>query len=69
MTAQDDYAACIHHWIIESPDGVESPGTCQKCGAERTFANYIPQVAWSNTFGRPKQKQRNGANDPLGETT
>ena len=31
---------CVHHWIIESPDGRrQSPGTCRKCGAEGSSSN------------------------------
>lgn len=32
---------CVHHWIIETGSGGSSPGTCQKCGAEKAFQNYI----------------------------
>lgn len=31
-------ATCVHHWVVESPDGRrELPGKCKKCGLERLF--------------------------------
>jgi len=31
---------CIHHWIIDPPDGPVSKGVCKICGAEEEFDNY-----------------------------
>lgn len=31
---------CAHHWIIESPNGPISAGTCKKCGATKEFENW-----------------------------
>ena len=36
--SEDD--PCAHHWLIESPDGETSRGTCRLCGASREFLNY-----------------------------
>ena len=33
-------AACVHHWVIESPAGPTSRGCCSLCGAENDFPNY-----------------------------
>lgn len=33
---------CVHHWLIEPPEGMESEGTCRKCGATDIFPNLIP---------------------------
>lgn len=30
---------CIHHWIIDSPNGSTSYGRCKKCGAVAEFVN------------------------------
>jgi NMD protein affecting ribosome stability and mRNA decay len=30
-----------HYWIIETPNGTQSYGGCQKCGAEKIFSNWI----------------------------
>ncbi len=37
----DEVVACTHHWIIETPEGPVSKGTCRMCGAEREFSNSI----------------------------
>lgn len=30
--------ACIHHWIIETPNGQEQvQGACRRCGVRRQF--------------------------------
>ncbi len=33
---------CRHHWLIEAPNGMTSPGRCKVCGAERDFNNCSP---------------------------
>ena len=33
---------CKHHWVIETPNGLRSPGICLHCGALRTFRNNTP---------------------------
>ena len=30
---------CVHHWIIETPDGKTSSGKCRYCGLEKEFSN------------------------------
>jgi len=30
---------CAHHWVIETPSGPVSQGTCKVCGEEREFEN------------------------------
>ncbi|MFO8101453.1 MAG: hypothetical protein R6U37_04685 [Dehalococcoidia bacterium] len=43
---EKEYETCVHHWIIESPTGPVSKGTCKKCGAEKEFSNYFPYSKW-----------------------
>lgn len=31
---------CVHHWLIDPPEGPTSPARCQLCGAVREFQNY-----------------------------
>ncbi|MDY6893123.1 MAG: hypothetical protein SVO26_05340 [Chloroflexota bacterium] len=57
-TARTD---CVHHWIIESPEGPTSKGVCKYCGEERVFQNYVPYSSWeentvvlSETFDFPR---------------
>ena len=39
---------CIHHWVIEPPEGPFSKGKCLKCGEEKEFQNYFPHSTWEN---------------------
>ncbi|MCK9485165.1 MAG: hypothetical protein M0R73_00430 [Dehalococcoidia bacterium] len=40
---------CVHHWIIETPNGRESGGVCKRCGAHKSFSNSTEQVMWEQT--------------------
>jgi hypothetical protein len=42
-------ATCVHHWIIEAPNGRESTGRCKRCGIERAFTNSTEAVMWEQT--------------------
>ena len=30
---------CVHHWLVEPPEGRTSTGICSMCGAVREFSN------------------------------
>ncbi len=32
---------CIHHWLIETPDGPVSKGVCKYCREEKFFDNVL----------------------------
>jgi len=34
---------CVHHWIIEPPDGPTSKGVCKICGSIKEFENWKTQ--------------------------
>jgi len=40
---------CVHHWIIDAPNGRESTGVCKHCGAEKGFSNSTESVMWEQT--------------------
>lgn len=42
-------ARCVHHWIIEAPNGRESSGKCKRCGKHKDFANSAESVMWEQT--------------------
>jgi hypothetical protein len=42
-------ATCVHHWIIEAPNGRESTGRCKRCGIEKAFTNSTEAVMWEQT--------------------
>ena len=33
---------CVHHWILEEPNGVVGSGTCKKCHSTKSFRFYEP---------------------------
>src|SRR5690606_5923350 len=41
--------SCVHHWMIETPNGRESKGICKRCGASKEFSNSTDQVMWEQT--------------------
>ena len=46
---------CVHHWLIDTPNGPVSDGLCIKCGEEREFANWQP-----GTFHLDETEERAG---------
>jgi len=39
---------CIHHWLIESPNGNEYlRSVCKKCGEEKYLKAATDDVSWS----------------------
>ena len=38
--------ACLHQWMVATPNGPSSTGTCLMCGSEKEFPNYIEGSAW-----------------------
>lgn len=39
-------ADCIHHWVIEPPNGPFRPGMCKECHRLRSFRNALPGGEW-----------------------
>ena len=42
-------ATCVHHWLIDAPNGRESVGHCSRCGKVRSFTNSTEAVMWEQT--------------------
>ncbi|HLB24314.1 MAG TPA: hypothetical protein VJP07_09485 [Dehalococcoidia bacterium] len=40
-------AAHPHHWVIASPNGEYSTGSCKVCGKTRRFPNSADDNLWS----------------------
>ena len=50
MSEQEEMAIeCNHHWIIASPKGPVSGGTCKNCGAIREFRNSMTETGWDGS--------------------
>jgi len=43
--------SCVHHDMIEPPDGPTSIGRCRKCGRQKVY-----QTPYQSTYGNPQQK-------------
>ena len=46
---------CMHHWVIESPNGPTSQGVCKLCGALGEFRNSMPGSGWDR--GNPQARR------------
>ena len=40
---------CRHHWVIQRADGPISNGSCQICGENRKFKNYVESGTWGDS--------------------
>jgi len=40
---------CRHHWVIQPADGPVSNGSCQICGENRQFKNYVESATWGES--------------------
>ena len=46
-----------HHWLIESPNGPTSKGTCRLCGAVREFKNSVQITSWESDGSHATRNQ------------
>ena len=46
QTLTETQNGCPHHWIIETPGGPTSIGTCKLCGAKQEFRNSLSIAGW-----------------------
>ena len=53
---EDPSESCVHYWVIESPTGSFSKGSCKTCGAEKEFKNYIFYSPWETQEGKGVNK-------------
>ncbi len=44
MQTQSRQNDCVHHWIIDDPNGVYSFGRCTKCGLVKRFINNWEEI-------------------------
>lgn len=48
---------CVHHWVIEPPNGAVSQGSCKSCGEKKEFRNSFEYSSWyGNKSPGPKGK-------------
>ena len=59
MTDQNETITdCIHHWVIESPNGPVSQGVCKLCGLGSEFRNSIQETGWDRESQSSKKIKR-----------
>lgn len=51
--AQTEQPQHIHHWVVESPNGPFSIGTCS-CGESKEFRNSSEDSIWDRVEGRSR---------------
>ena len=49
---------CRHHWMIESPNGPTSVGTCKLCGMRAEFRNSMPGSGWDRESPQAKRMRQ-----------
>ncbi len=49
---------CMHHWLIESPNGPVSVGVCKICGEKGEFKNSIQGSGWDRENPQSKRARQ-----------
>ena len=65
----DGNAECIHHWVIDVPDGPLSKGLCRLCGEAREFRNYLESASgWDDdrSLGQGSLRERYPVSERVG---
>ena len=57
MTAEQP---CVHHFLLEPPNGPTSKGVCKKCGLEREFNNSESYSAYDDALTAKQKKASAG---------
>ena len=56
---------CVHHWVIDPPNGAISKGRCKVCGEEKEFRNSFEYSSWyGNKSPGAKGAPKGGAPAP-----
>ncbi len=59
---EESVSDCVHHWMIDSPNGPVSRGTCKVCGESSEFKNSIQGSGWDRESPRSKRARQAKAN-------
>ncbi len=72
VTSEQPEAAsdgCVHHWVIDPPNGAVSKGRCKACGEEKEFRNSFEYSSWyGNKSPGAKGGAKGGAKDATSTT-
>ena len=59
MTTEETVeSGCEHFWMIASPNGPTSIGTCQHCGEKSEFRNSMPGSGWDRESPQAKRARQ-----------
>ena len=65
ITADVSDNGCVHHWVIDPPNGAVSEGRCKACGEKKEFRNSFEYSSW---YGNKSPAPKAGAKGPAGAT-
>jgi hypothetical protein len=57
-TAEVSDNGCVHHWVIDPPNGAVSEGRCKSCGEKKEFRNSFEYSSW---YGNKSPAPKGGA--------
>ena len=61
-TADVSDNGCVHHWVIDPPNGAVSEGRCKACGEKKEFRNSFEYSSWyGNKSPAPKAGAKGAA--------
>jgi len=61
-TAEVTEGGCVHHWVIDPPNGAVSQGSCKTCGEKKEFRNSFEYSSWyGNKSPGPKGGPKSAA--------
>jgi hypothetical protein len=61
-TAEVSDNGCVHHWVIDPPNGAVSEGRCKSCGEKKEFRNSFEYSSWyGNKSPAPKAGAKGAA--------
>jgi len=49
---------CVHHWVLDQPNGPTSSGRCKHCGTKEEFRNSMQGSGWDRSGQARKAKQQ-----------
>jgi hypothetical protein len=67
-TAEISDNGCVHHWVIDPPNGAVSEGRCKACGEKKEFRNSFEYSSWYGNKSPAPKAGAKGATEAKGAT-
>ncbi|MCH7800956.1 MAG: hypothetical protein IIC24_05350 [Chloroflexi bacterium] len=55
---EEEVSDCMHHWVIDQPNGPTSEGVCKICGMTQEFKNSIQGSGWDRDGGQGRRARQ-----------